>query len=168
MHISNAIKLPLINVRVSCNMNQLCVCACMHVCACACTQTHTHTHTHTHTPSSFQLKQRNKCKSFNSQTAAWLWMLHLSNYLNNYFISAKSKHRIGMHGFYLNLVVFAIMGYDYRQKAVLWTCTSKTENYFKWSVLIAKRKDSVSSVWNIRNIDKKELLKICRNISFKI
>jgi len=35
------------------------------------------------------------------------------------FISAKSKHRIGMHGFLFNLVVFAVMGYDYRQKAVL-------------------------------------------------
>lgn len=40
-----------------------------------------------------------------------------------------------MHGFPLNLVVFAIMGYDYRQKAVLWTGASKTQNYFEWSVL---------------------------------
>ena len=56
------------------------------------TYTHTHTHmctharmhTHTHRASSFQLKWKNKCKSFNSQTEAWLRMLHCSNYLKNY------------------------------------------------------------------------------------
>jgi hypothetical protein len=52
-------------------------------------------------------------------------MLHLSNYLNNYkevkeiFLSRQIKHRIGMHGFHLTFVVLAIMGYEYREKAML-------------------------------------------------